>query len=73
MALKAHQGNVPSALRAWEPRQLALGRAVVERARQAGDRLQHGRWQVGELVPFGLYKVSDSLMLEEYLVPSAVS
>jgi 2,6-dihydroxypyridine 3-monooxygenase len=72
-ALAAHRGDVPAALRAWEPRQLPLGRAVVERARQAGDRLQHGRWQVGELVPFGLYQVSDSTMHEEDLVLSATS
>jgi len=73
IALAAHRGEVPAALRAWESQQLALGRAVVERARQAGDRLQQGRWQVGEPAPFGLYQISDSTMLEEQLVPHGVS
>ncbi len=67
VALKVHGGDVVRALRDWEATQLTLGRAVVERARQAGERLQHGRWQVGEPVPFGLYKVSDSAMPEETL------
>lgn len=67
VALKTHRGDVVRALQDWEATQLALGRAVVERARQAGERLQHGRWQVGEPVPFGLYKVSDSAMPEETL------
>lgn len=45
----------------------------MERARQAGERLQHRRLQVGELVPFGLYQVSDSTMLEEHPALSEVS
>jgi hypothetical protein len=44
---------------------------VVERARQAGERLQHGRWRVGEPVPFGLYEVSDSSMPEETLAEAS--
>jgi len=71
LALASHKGDVDSALRAWEAQQLALGRAVVERAREAGNRLQHGTWPVGELVPFGLYKVSDSMMTEEDLALAA--
>lgn len=73
MALKGHQGDVMRALQAWEPRQVTLGREVVERARQAGERLQHGRWQVGELAPFGLYTVSDSMMLDEHLVQNRIA
>jgi len=65
VALAAHGGDVVRALQEWEATQLGLGRAVVERARQAGERLQHGGWQVGEPVPFGLYTVSDSAMPEE--------
>jgi 2,6-dihydroxypyridine 3-monooxygenase len=71
LALKAHRGDVAGALREWETAQLALGRAVVERARQAGERLQHGRWRVGEPVPFGLYEVSDSSMPEETLAEAS--
>jgi 2,6-dihydroxypyridine 3-monooxygenase len=48
--------DVPSALRAWEPRQLALGRNLLERTRRIGARSQvEGSWRPGdpELI-FGL-------------------
>ncbi len=47
---------VPSALRAWEPGQLALGRKLLERTRRIGARSQvEGSWRPGdpELI-FGL-------------------
>jgi 2,6-dihydroxypyridine 3-monooxygenase len=47
-------------LEAWEARQLALGYAALERARTAGERLQSGRWRVGEPLPYGLYREGDS-------------
>jgi 2,6-dihydroxypyridine 3-monooxygenase len=56
-ALAATGGDVEAALPRWERRQLAVGRAVLERARRNGDRSQfHGTWRPGdpELV-FGLY------------------
>ncbi len=65
LALKACDFDVVKALQEWEATQLPLGKGVVERARQAGERLQHGRWQVGDPLPFGLYRVSDSAMPEE--------
>ena len=64
-AVSACGGEVVAALERWEPGQLALGRQVVARAREAGERLQHGRWQIGEPLSFGLYKVGDSSLPEE--------
>ncbi|MDI3339247.1 MAG: FAD binding domain-containing protein [Sphaerobacter sp.] len=61
-AIRAHGGDVEAALAAWEPGQLALGRQLVARARAAGERLQHGRWEVGTPLPFGLYTVGDSAL-----------
>ena len=54
-ALTAHD-DVPSALAAWEPGQLALGRQLVDRTRRIGARSQvEGNWRPGdpELI-FGL-------------------
>lgn len=63
LALQAANGNVAEALGAWEPRQLALGAAVLARTRIAGQRVQvENRWQVGDPLPFGLYDVGDSQM-----------
>jgi len=63
LALQATNGNVADALRAWEPRQLALGAAVLDRTRAAGQRVQvENRWQVGDPLPLGLYDVGDSQM-----------
>jgi 2,6-dihydroxypyridine 3-monooxygenase len=54
--LAAHD-DVPDALAAWEPAQLALGRQLLERTRRIGRRSQvDGTWRPGdpELI-FGLY------------------
>jgi 2,6-dihydroxypyridine 3-monooxygenase len=62
-AIAATQGDVAAALRRWEPGQLALGRSVLERTRAAGIRAQFsGTWQVGDDLPFGLYRTGDSAM-----------
>jgi 2,6-dihydroxypyridine 3-monooxygenase len=57
-ALAATQGNLRTALPRWERRQLAIGRAVLERARRNGNKSQfQGTWRPGdpELV-FGLHE-----------------
>jgi 2,6-dihydroxypyridine 3-monooxygenase len=55
--------DVPAALAAWEPGQLALGRGALERTRRAGDRAQRtNEWQVGEPLPWGLYATGDSAL-----------
>lgn len=64
-AVRACKGDIEEALKRWEPGQLALGRQVVARSREAGERLQHGRWRVGEPLSFGLYRVGDSAFDEE--------
>jgi 2,6-dihydroxypyridine 3-monooxygenase len=61
-AVAAARGDVPAALGAWEPPQLALGRDLARRTRDAGRRLQGGTWRVGEPLPFGLYAAGDSAM-----------
>ena len=62
-ALAACGGDVRAALARWEPGQLALGRQALARAREAGDRAQHsGTWQVGDPLPFGLYRPGDSAL-----------
>ena len=56
-ALAATGGDVEAALPRWERRQLAVGRAVLERTRRNGDKSQFlGAWRPGdpELV-FGLH------------------
>jgi 2,6-dihydroxypyridine 3-monooxygenase len=54
---------VVTALETWEPGQLELGRQVLSRTREAGQRAQfEGTWRVGEPLPFGLYEVGDSSM-----------
>jgi 2,6-dihydroxypyridine 3-monooxygenase len=58
-------GDVAAALRGWSRRQIALGRAAVERSREAGTRLQNGTWRIGEPLPYGLYRVGDSSLAEE--------
>ena len=56
-------GDVVAALERWESGQLALGRRVLARTREAGRRSQFdGTWQVGDPLPFGLYEVGDSEM-----------
>ena len=55
--------DVPRALAAWEPGQLALGRGALARTRRAGERAQHtNEWQVGEPLPWGLYATGDSAL-----------
>jgi 2,6-dihydroxypyridine 3-monooxygenase len=57
-ALAATQGDLRAALPHWERRQLAVGRAVLERTRRNGDKSQfQGTWRPGdpELI-FGLYE-----------------
>lgn len=62
-AIKKTAGDVVAALRLWEPGQLRLGRSVLARTREAGQRLQfEGTWHVGEMLPFGLYEIGDSSM-----------
>lgn len=52
-----------AALRAWEPGQLELGRRVVARTRDAGQRSQfEGTWRAGDPLPFGLHEMGDSIV-----------
>ena len=62
-AIRAAHGDVLVALTQWESAQLNLGRSVLARTREAGDRSQfHGTWMVGDPLPFGLYEVGDSIV-----------
>jgi 2,6-dihydroxypyridine 3-monooxygenase len=62
-AVQETGSDVVAALEAWEPSQLELGRQVLARTREAGQRAQfEGTWRVGEPLPFGLYETGDSLM-----------
>jgi len=70
-AVVACRRDIIAALRRWEASQLALGHQVVARSREAGERLQHGAWTVGEPLPFGLYTVGDSTFTEEARQPDA--
>lgn len=55
-AVVAADGDVPAALAAWEPDQLALGRDLVARSRAIGRRSQfEGSWDPRGPTPFGLY------------------
>jgi 2,6-dihydroxypyridine 3-monooxygenase len=57
-ALAATQGDLRAALSRWERRQLAVGRAVLERTRRNGNKSQfENTWRPGdpELI-FGLYE-----------------
>jgi 2,6-dihydroxypyridine 3-monooxygenase len=60
-AIEAADGAVPAALRAWEPAQLALGRATTARTREVGERAQvTGTFRPGDPeVAFGLYRPKD--------------
>jgi 2,6-dihydroxypyridine 3-monooxygenase len=57
-ALGSGHGGAP--LHSWSQRQVALGARTVARSREAGIRLQSGSWNVGEPLPWGLYRVGDS-------------
>jgi 2,6-dihydroxypyridine 3-monooxygenase len=62
-AVRAHPGDVPGALAAWEPARLELGRSVLARTREAGNQSQfQGTWRPGAPLPFGLYRQGDSAM-----------
>jgi 2,6-dihydroxypyridine 3-monooxygenase len=57
--------DIDHALGEWERGQLALGRAVTARSRDAGVRSQFDNtWELGEPLPFGLYESGDSLLRE---------
>ncbi|MGH8867477.1 MAG: FAD-dependent monooxygenase [Actinomycetes bacterium] len=55
-SLEKSDGDVPTALGAWEPRQRALGHRLLERTREMGDRSQvAGTWEAGHAsLDFGL-------------------
>jgi 2,6-dihydroxypyridine 3-monooxygenase len=63
-AMDAAGGNVVEALQRWEPDQIALGRQVLERARDIGDRSQFlGTYRPPDpYLSFGLYRPGDSWM-----------
>jgi 2,6-dihydroxypyridine 3-monooxygenase len=53
-ALETAGGDVVVALERWERRQLAVGRRVLNRTREAGERSQfRNAWPVGAPLPFG--------------------
>jgi 2,6-dihydroxypyridine 3-monooxygenase len=56
-ALVASDGDVAAALAAWEPAQLELSRALLDRVTEMGDRSQfHNTWIPGDpSLRFGLY------------------
>jgi 2,6-dihydroxypyridine 3-monooxygenase len=58
--LRTRNVDVVEALEQWEVSQIALGQQLVARSRDAGERLQHDRWGVGEPPPVGLYRIGDS-------------
>jgi 2,6-dihydroxypyridine 3-monooxygenase len=63
IAVRETGGDVITALEKWEPGQLELGRQVLTRTHEAGQRAQfEGMWRIGEPLPFGLYEVGDSSM-----------
>ncbi len=57
-ALEAAGGDIAAALPQWERQQLAVGRAVLERARRNGNKSQfEGVWRPGDPdLVFGLYE-----------------
>ena len=61
LAIDAADGDVPAALRAWEPEQLALGRSTTARTRAVGERAQvTGAFRPGDPdVAFGLHRPKD--------------
>jgi len=62
-AMRASDGDVIAALQQWERKQLALGRSVLARTREAGRRAQvDNTWRIGDPLPFGLYSIGDSTM-----------
>lgn len=65
-AVAEANGDVVGALVAWEPGQLEMGRNVLERARDLGDRSQFlGTYRPPDpYLSFGLYRPGDSWMQE---------
>jgi 2,6-dihydroxypyridine 3-monooxygenase len=63
-AMEGAGGNVVEALRRWEPEQFELGRQVLERARDIGNRSQFlGTYRPPDpYLSFGLYRPGDSWM-----------
>ena len=62
-AIRASPDDVAAALQRWEPAQLALGRQLLARTREAGHRAQvDNTWRIGDPLPFGLYSTGDSTM-----------
>ncbi len=61
-ALRRSGGDVPEALRLWEPAQLELGRALLARTRDLGEGAQfRGDWVPGDIgLTFGLREPGDS-------------
>jgi 2,6-dihydroxypyridine 3-monooxygenase len=61
-ALQESRGDVPAALRAWEPARLELGRALLARTRDLGEGAQfRGDWVPGDpALTFGLREPGDS-------------
>lgn len=61
-ALAAAGGDIPAALAAWEPGQLALGRWMLRRNRDMGEQSQFANtWTAGDpSLAFGLYEPGDS-------------
>jgi 2,6-dihydroxypyridine 3-monooxygenase len=61
-ALRASGGDVPAALRAWEPDRMELGRALLARTRDLGEGAQfRGDWVPGDKsLTFGLREPGDS-------------
>jgi 2,6-dihydroxypyridine 3-monooxygenase len=61
-ALRGSGGDVAEALRAWEPAQLELGRALLARTRDLGEGAQfRGDWVPGDIgLTFGLRAPGDS-------------
>jgi 2,6-dihydroxypyridine 3-monooxygenase len=66
-ALRLADGDVAEALEHWEPGQLELGRRVLERARDIGNRSQFwGTYRPGDpYLAFGLYRPGDSWMQQD--------
>ena len=66
-AVAACDFDIPAALQLWEPGRLELGRRVLRRTREAGQRSQlENSWRVGDPLPFGLYTPGDSSLPEDW-------
>lgn len=63
-SLKENGGDVVSALRIYEEKQMKLGTCCVQRSKEVGNRMQRleGTWEQGRMLEFGLFKIGDSSM-----------